>query len=235
MAALGRAGIAADRESTGKAEDGRYAVAVGSGDAAKAMAVLEADGLPRPETAGLSTLYSSASMIPSPTEEKARYIDALSREIAGHLETLDAVLRASVIITAPVADPLAPADATRARPTASVLLRLRAGAEIKTAEIQMLVAGAAEGMRGDDVAVVTTHALPAPESAAASFAKVGPIRVAESSKRALQIILAGALALVLLLAGWAFYAERGRASLRRRIDALERDTPPDKTSARLAA
>ncbi|RMH38571.1 MAG: hypothetical protein D6689_19235 [Deltaproteobacteria bacterium] len=220
MAALGRAGIPAEREPAG---EGKFAISVASGDASRAMAVLEAEALPRPKEEGLASLYSSASMIPTPSEEKARYIAALSSEIAGHLRKLQGVLDASVIITAPEKDPLAPPDQPVPRPTASVLVRVPAeGPAPDDADVRKLVAGAVEGMTPEDVAVVFTRAPPPPpDTGAPSYAKVGPFAVAAGSKAPLQIALGLALLLIIGLGAWAFVGERRRAELRRRIEALE--------------
>jgi len=221
MAALGRAGIAAERESGGS--DGGFTVTVGAKEASTAMAVLEAEGLPRRPEKGLAGLYGSASMIPTATEEKARYIDALGSEIAGHLRQLDGVLDASVIVTAPVADAFAPPETAKPRPTASVLIRIPAGGVAPNeTNIAKLVASAAEGLVPEDVTVVMTEAPKSPAASGPSFARVGPISVAQSSKAALQALLGGGLLLVIVLGAWAFVSERRRADLRRRVEALER-------------
>jgi type III secretion system YscJ/HrcJ family lipoprotein len=218
MASLGRAGIAAEREAgSGGAS---YAITVASGDASRAMAVLEADGLPRATEKGLAGLYGSASMIPTATEEKARYVDALGSEIALHLRNLEGVLDASVIITAPARDPLAPPDQPQPKATASVLVRIPAEAvPVNEANVRKLVAGAVEGLAADDVTVVMTQAPPAPAGGGASYAKVGPIHVAPSSKTPLQLVLAAAFALVIGLGAWAFLAERRRRHALRGISA----------------
>ncbi len=222
MAALGRAGVAAERVSGDRA-GGTYAVEVPSKDAARAMAVLEAEGLPRPAPKGFATLYGSASMIPTATEEKARYLDALGSEIATHLGRLDGVLDASVIITSPTQDPLAPPEAEKPKATASVLLRLPADGQAPNEEnVKALVAGAVENLAADDVKVATTRAPAAPATEGPAFAKVGPFTVARASKAVLTIVLAVALLLIIGLGLWAFIAVRRSADLRRRIEALER-------------
>ena len=128
LATLEGAGIPAERHATGEGRERRYRIDVPAKDAGRAAGVLRAQGLPRAPRRGFGELYGSASMIPTATEEKARYLEALGGEIAGHLEGLEGVLVASVIVTAPEDDPLAPPDAPRAHPTASVLVRLRPGA-----------------------------------------------------------------------------------------------------------
>jgi len=221
MAALGRSGIPAHREASA---DGTFSVGVPAADAARALAALEAEGLPRAHRPGLESLYAQASMIPSPVEEKARFINALSAEIARHLEQLDDVLDASVIITAPEKDPLAPADAVQPRATASVLLTVRSsGLVTQEEQLRHLVAGAAEDLAPADVAIVVAKAPPAPEGGGApALTSVGPIDVPHSSKTPLQIAFAIALLLIVGLGSWAFVSERRRTELRARLDALER-------------
>lgn len=211
LAALGRAGIAADRTGSGDGKARRYRIDVASADTARAAAVLRSEGLPRAPEKGFAELYGSASMIPSPTEEKARFLEALGGEVAQLLEQMDAVRDASVIVTAPIDDPLAPADAPRSRPTAAVLLKLRPGATAPADDdVRRLVAGAVEGMAASDVAVVV-EAAPARAPEVAAFTTVGPIRVARSSKGALIGLLGGACAVVIVMAAWIIWSARRKA------------------------
>jgi type III secretion protein J len=220
LAALTSAGIAADRHVSGAGKDRRYRLEVAAGDAGRAAAVLRAQGLPRPAPRGFGELYGSASMIPTATEEKARFLEALSGEIAIHLRGLEGVIDSSVIVTQPTEDPLAPPEATPRRPTASVLLRLRAGAGGPgEPDVKRLVAGAVEGMTAADVAVVTVEA-PAPPVDPSPFASVGPIRVARSSKLTLVALLGGGCALVMLMGLWILFGERRAARLRAELASL---------------
>lgn len=215
LATLYQAGIPAETESSGDSH--RYTVTVPSGDAGRAASILRGHGLPRPPKQGFASLYGSASMIPTPTEEKARFLDALGAELGAHLERLPGVLDASVLVTTPAEDPLAPTGATRAPSTASVLVRTRPG-QVPPAEadVQRLVAGAVEGLAPAQVSVVTVAA-PAPPDDGAPFASVGPIRVARASRGALLGLLGGALAVIALLGAWLFAGERRLARLRERV------------------
>lgn len=216
LAALARAGVAAEREGAGDGAKRRYRIHVASADAGKAADVLRSQGLPRAPEKGLGELFGSAGMIPSPTEERARFMKALAGEVAMLLERLDAVADASVIVTVPAEDPLAAPDAPRGRPTASVLMKLRPGATPPaTDDVRRLVAGAVPGLLPDDVTVVA-EATAAPPAVESAFARIGPIRVASSSKGALVGLLAGACALVMALAAWVIHGERRAANLRRR-------------------
>lgn len=202
LAALAAAGIAAEREPSGEGEERTYRLVASADDSGRAAAVLRSQGLPRTPDRGFAELYGSASMIPTATEEKARFLHALSGQIAGHLERLPGVVDASVIVTAPEADPLAPPEVKPPRPTASVLLRLRHGAEAPADEdVRRLVAGAVENMTAADVAVVVTAAA-APPADQPLFASIGPIRVARSSKGPLIGILGGACAIIMAMGVW---------------------------------
>ncbi len=189
--------------------------------------------MPRTTRPGLESLYAEASMIPSPVEEKARFINALSAEIARHLEQLDDVLSASVIITAPDRDPLAPADAPRTAATASVLLTVRStGLATQTELLRQLVAGAAEDLAPDNVAIVVAKAPPPPEGATAPpLASLGPLRVAHGSKTPLQVAFGIAIVLVAGLGILLIRSQKRRAELRARLDLLERQARTGPTAA----
>ncbi len=212
LAALNGAGIAATRAGSGDGKDRRYKIEVADKDAGKAAAVLQSQGLPRAPTKGFAEMYGSSSMIPSPTEEKARFLKALSGEIAQHLERFESVVDASVIVTAPTDDPLAAPDAPRGKPTASVLLKIRPGVAPPTDDaVKKLVAGAVEGLAVADVAVVTEE-VPAIASTGAAYESIGPIRVARSSKAALVGILAGACLIVIAMGAWVLFGSRRKAA-----------------------
>jgi type III secretion protein J len=214
LAALGRAGVGATREAAGEGGNTpRYAVVVPASEVARAAAVLEAEGLPRRAVPGFAQLYAAASVIPSVTEERARFTSALSGEIAGQLEHLVGVLDASVLVNVPSADPLAPADAPVEPASASVLLTVRAGSPApQVADVQHLVSGAVAGLADARVTVVVQSAAP-PPAGAASFASVAGIVVARGSKSSLLVTLAGALILLMAVGAWAAIA----GSRRRRL------------------
>lgn len=217
VAVLARAGVPTEREATGEGKDRRFSVEVPSGEVGRATALLAAEGLPRAPEQGFHELYAAASMIPTATEEKARFLDALSGEIAGHLERLSGVADASVIVTSPTEDPLSVGTAPAKTPTASVLLRLRPGAPPPaTDDVRRLVAGAVEGLRVEDVTVVMDPVEDAPPPTPL-LAQVGPIRVARSSRGLLVGMLASGLGVIILMGLWILRSERRvqRSALRR--------------------
>src|SRR5215831_2508071 len=92
--ALERAGIGVEKvpeEAGGAGAGARFTVKVARGDGARALDLLRALGLPREARHGFSETYGQPSLIPTASEERARYVDALAGEIERTLETVDGV------------------------------------------------------------------------------------------------------------------------------------------------
>jgi type III secretion protein J len=164
LVALGEAGLTG-RAARGQGDDGALAVLVPSGDAAEARRVLAGRDLPRARAPGFSDLFGSPGLVPTPVEERARYLHALSGELSRSLETVAGVTGARVHLALPAPDPLRP-EASRA-PRASVLLRCRpddrATLESQVEGLRRLVAGAADGLDPSAVSVVVAEAPPSPQ------------------------------------------------------------------------
>jgi type III secretion protein J len=224
LAALERAGIAADKV----ADDGGglgggaplYTVRVDRGEGARALELLRAAGLPRERRRGFAETYGQPSLIPSASEERARYLDALSGEIERTLEAVDGVVAARVHLVPAEVDPLgvepaAAAGAPRGAARAAVLLKARAGrAPLAEADVQRLVAGSVPGLEPAAVAVVATAAaeLPAP---AEPLAALGPLRVTPGSRSLLIAALAVVLGVTAALALVLLFTARKLAALER--------------------
>ena len=103
--ALRAAGIDASIEGAGD----ESVVTVGGDDAdyRTALQVLDDHGLPRRAAPGFAT--ESASLIPSPSEDRARYIKGLSGEIETLLESVDGIVTAEALVSLPERRPLSPA------------------------------------------------------------------------------------------------------------------------------
>jgi type III secretion protein J len=213
LASLGRAGIPA---SKGKSDDGAFTVSVAAADAPGAMELLRSLGLPRGKRPGLGELYKSGSLIPTPTEERARYVEALSGEVARTLETFDGVLLARVHLVLPEPDPLALEGKPRVAAQAAVLLKLRPGttSPIAEADVQKLVAGSVPGLDAAAVAVVVTTARPAPPPAA--LVNLGPWRMTPASRGQLLALGAVAVALIAVLAALVLVLARRLAASQRK-------------------
>ncbi len=222
-AALERAGVGAEKvveETSAPGAAGNFTVRVASGDANRAVDLLHALGLPRERRRGFAETYGQPSLIPAPSEERARYVNATAGEIEKTLETIDGVIGARVHLVLEDADPLSLDAKPRGAARAAVLLKARPGATpIPEADVQRLVAGSVAGLEPAGVAVVVTAAANAGDPAAAPLAPLGPLRITAGTRPVLVGLLAGALALLAVLSTLLLV-------LARRLAALERAATP---------
>jgi type III secretion protein J len=215
MTALEGGGIEASKardESNGDA----FVISVAKVNAIRALQILQSLGLPRGRRAGFGDVYKQASLVPTPTEDRARYLEALAGEIERTLETVDGVVAARVHLVLAEPDPLAADGKPRVAAQAAVLLKMRpAAASLRDAEVQKLVAGSVAGLQPEAVAVVVTAASEAPSQRTPALASVGPLNVDPASR---ALLLGG------LLAGLAIIATLSVLLLltARRLAALER-------------
>lgn len=148
--ALRAAGIDASIEGAGD----ESVVTIGGDDAdyRTALQVLDDHGLPRRAAPGFET--ESASLIPSPSEDRARYIKGLSGEIETLLESVDGVVTAEALVSLPERRPLSP---TADPASASVVLSF-AGLECPVADAEVrdiVVRSIGADISSDRVSVVS--------------------------------------------------------------------------------
>jgi type III secretion protein J len=195
LTSLERAGIPA---SKAREDAGSFTLSVSRGDVVVAMELLRSLGLPRGKRPSLGDIFKQGSILPTPTEERARYVEGLGSEIARTLEDIDGVLRAHVHLVLPEIDPLSVEGKPRLPAQAAVLLKVRAGQPRPAAEadVQKLVAGSVPGLAPAAVSVVFTQAAPAPAIRGVSLVPLGPLRVSPASRT--HLVIAGAIASVLI-------------------------------------
>jgi type III secretion protein J len=197
VAALDAAAIGASKEPEGGARD-RYTVEVTSSDAARAIALIEAQRLPHREASGVDALYRESALLATPQEERARWTAATAADLARTLERLPGVLDARVHLTLPEAAPAL--DAAPPELKAAVLLRsARGAARVDDSSVRALVASAVDGLRPERVTIVQVLA-DAKAAPAPLLVHVGPLAVSRGSAAALRALLAAALGLDLLMA-----------------------------------
>lgn len=206
VVALDREGIGAEKRAA-EGTEGGFAVRVSPDDVAPALSVLRASGLPRAPEHGLAEMFGGDSLVPTPTEERARYAVGLAGDLARSIEAIDGVVDARVHLAIPERDParLDDPEAPRPHATASVLVRHRGSALPTNADaLRSLVAGAVEGMRPADVTLVAVPVPPAGQSQRAGLVRLGPLAVTRGSASALRYalgsLLCGNVVLALLLA-----------------------------------
>ena len=201
MVALDARGIGAAKEREGGASDEpSFEVRVPPADVGRALAVLRAAELPRRPEAGFDEVFGEASLVPTATEERARYVAALGGELARSIETIDGVLDARVHVALPDQRDFV-LDDERPAPRASVLVKYAPGdPPYDERSVRALVAGAVHGLSLDDVAVIGVPG-PAPRGGTAALVRVGPVAVSQGSATTLKAVLGGSLGLHVLMAG----------------------------------
>lgn len=80
---------------------GGWAISVARKDIPAAMATLSNQGLPRWENPSMGEIFKKEGFVSSPTEERARYLHALSQELATTLMHIDGVVTARVHVALP--------------------------------------------------------------------------------------------------------------------------------------
>jgi len=160
LVALDEGGVSGSK-ARGEGSDAGWTVTVARGDEAPAHRLLAARQLPRTRPQGLGEVFAQGGMVPTPVEEHARWLHALSGELARSVEALDGVIEARVHLGLPLDDALR--SGARPPPRASVLVKCRPAAcaalRGQEAGLRALVAGAADGLSPEAVAVVVAEGL----------------------------------------------------------------------------
>jgi type III secretion protein J len=197
VTSLERAGISASKNRDDSAGDG-FVVSVGKSDVVRSMELLHSLGLPRGRRSGFAEVYKQSSLLPTPSEERAKYIEALSGEVGKTLEVVDGVVSARVHLVLPEPTPGVLDDRPKPTAQAAVLLKIRPGRgqPISEPEVQKLVAGSVPGLDPATVAVVFTAAAQAP-AGSNGLVSLGPLRLTAGSR---AVVVAAALAACVLLA-----------------------------------
>lgn len=143
-----------------------YGVSVDPDDLDRARALLKDHNLPRPRHPGLADIFTEPGFIPTPQEQKARFLLALKGELINALEQIPDVVDADVIVNIPTPGEFGTEGATE-RPTASVVIKVRptsqAMASLTEEKVQRFVANAVEKLDPRDVSVVLAYTGPPPD------------------------------------------------------------------------
>jgi len=135
------------------AKDGTSIVRVEDKRLAQAIELLRASGYPRQTFTNMGEVFKGSGLIASPTEERARFVYALSEELSRTISDIDGVLSARIHVVLPKND-LLRQDTTPS--SASVFIRHDVRSPLKNLlpQIKMLVANSIEGLSYEKVSVV---------------------------------------------------------------------------------
>jgi type III secretion protein J len=197
MAVLQRQGIDCAKEP---GTEGTWTMTVPGRSFAEAVRVINAMGYPRPKSQGISESFQKSGLVSSPTEERIRFMAALSHELEETFMRIDGVVAARVHVVLPENDPLN----DRKQPAkASVLIKHLDNVDVSSRinDIKGIVTHSLEGLQDSEVAVyfVATQqasevAGPAKVPAAAGWGAVGSSGWGDRDR----LLLLGLASLVLL-------------------------------------
>lgn len=138
-------------------KEGLWILEVPQEDFALAMSSLQAIGLPRQKLMKMGDVFQKSGLVSSPTEERIRFIDALSQELSDTLMKVDGVVAAKVHIALPNNDPLSEKTLL---PSAAVFIKFRPGYDVEssTPDLKNLVTKSVEGLTFENVELVMSPA-----------------------------------------------------------------------------
>jgi type III secretion protein J len=142
-------------------DEGAWTVTVAEDRFAKAVNLLEKQGLPRRDYQGLGEVFKKSGMISSPSEERIRFMDALAQDLSRTISGIDGVVDARVHIVLPENDPFA---RNTLPSSAAVAIRSRWDTDITDVipSVKGLVKNAIEGLTAEKI-MVTVFRDPPPK------------------------------------------------------------------------
>ncbi|MGJ8522548.1 hypothetical protein R84981_001236 [Carnimonas sp. R-84981] len=163
VATLEQHGIGASRSSM--SDDNDMSVSVAPEDFARAIAILDREGLPERKFANLGDVFKGSGLVSSPTQERAQMMYALSQELSHTVSQIDGVLSARVQVVLPNNDYSRRGNTPS---SASVFIRYAPSSNVRhlIPQIKSLVANGIAGLSYDNVSVVTVAASSVDENAA---------------------------------------------------------------------
>lgn len=175
-------------------ESGRFRVEVDDEFLQRALHVAREQGVPRQRFATMGELFKKEGLVSSPSEERLRYIFAVSQELSNTLSQIDGVISARVHPVIPANDPLA----DKVRPSsAAVFIKHRADADLQqmALAIKTLVSRSIEGLTADNVSLtffaVSLRQASAPADAMAAAGRGSPVTAALMAVLALALAALG--------------------------------------------
>lgn len=137
--------------------DQKWDVGVPAAQVAEALSILNQAGLPRVKGTSLLDLFGTQGLVPSDMQDKIRYQEGLSEQLASTIRKMDGIIDANVQITFPQE------EAEQQVLTASVYVKHRGILDnpnsLTITKIKRLVSSAIPNLTPENVSVVTDRAL----------------------------------------------------------------------------
>ena len=143
--------IAAEKIKNKK--EATYTLAIDKSKIPESVQLLKEHGYPKEKIEKMSDLFKQEGLVSSPTEERARYIYALSQSVQETLGNIDGVLVARVHVVMPENNPYTDKIAPS---SASVFIKYHPRTNLSDikSEIKMIVEASIEGLTYDNVTVI---------------------------------------------------------------------------------
>jgi type III secretion protein J len=139
-----------------------FTIMVSSEDTTRAMAFLNQNGLPRPQSTNLLTIFAKSGLMSSASEETIRYQAGLAEQIAGTIRRIDGVIDAQVQIAFPKEETTIGQQTNTQKITAAVYIKHQGVLDDPNshlvAKIKRLVAASVSGLDINDVNIIPDRA-----------------------------------------------------------------------------
>ena len=199
VAALTADGIDADKE---RGENNQWQVTVDKGDLPAALDLLRSQGLPSERYSNMGDMFQKQGLVSTPSEERMRYIYAMSQELSQTLRKVDGVIAARVHVVIPANDPLS----DKVRPSsAAVFIKHRPDVDLRllAPTVKDLVSHSIEGLSHDQVSLSLFEArTPAVSAVPATSSSRSPLLMGvlpmQTAVILLVLLLAAAVCLMVL-------------------------------------
>jgi type III secretion protein J len=185
VAALSAEGIGAAKT---RLEGSNWQVEVEEDRLSQALDVLRVQGLPAERYASMGEVFQKQGLVSTPSEERMRYIYAISQELSQTLRNVDGVVSARVHVVIPANDPLS----EKIRPSsAAVFIKHRPDVDLRllAPAVKDMVAHSIEGLTHDQVSLSLFEARRTTSAAAAGHAAGAPMVLGILSTQTAMVLL----------------------------------------------
>ena len=185
VAALSNEGIGVAKT---RLEGSNWQVEVDEDRLSQALDVLRAQGLPAERYVSMGEVFQKQGLVSTPSEERMRYIYAISQELSQTLRNVDGVVSARVHVVIPANDPLS----EKIRPSsAAVFIKHRPDVDLRllAPAVKDMVAHSIEGLAHDQVSLSLFEARRAGSVQPAANAAGAPMVLGMFSTQTAMVLL----------------------------------------------